>query len=66
MLLDDSDLDDEHVEHLLNVTFGNTLARKMPDHIEQRLVKEGYLRRVTGGHIYTNDAHRAIMTNDGA
>ncbi len=53
---------DDDAEHLDNILHGGLLKKVTPPHIEERLIKNGYVYKGVGGLVPTHAGHTAFMT----
>lgn len=54
-------LSEEHIKHLNNIAYGGLMKLSIPDHMENYLSEQGYVRRVIGGLVATEDGKNALV-----
>lgn len=52
---------EEHVPHLLNLSYGGLMRSKTPDDVADQLIHDGYARRAVGGLMATDAAHQLLV-----
>lgn len=62
--MNQSELTDEHIDHLQNIGFGGLMRKVVPSHIEEHLLRLGYAKKAVGGTMITKVGYKALIDWD--
>lgn len=52
---------EEDIDHLTNIAYGSLMKTVTPEHIENKFLENGYIKRVVGGLVITETGHKALI-----